>query len=156
VSSRIEDRLKSLGLKLPEPMPAAGTYVPGIVSGHHVFISGQVCFDENGEVATKGRLGAEVGIEEGYAAARLCTLQLLAQLKRTLDGDLERVGRCLKLGGFVASTPDFTQHPKVMNGASDLMVEVMGEDGRHARFAVGMAALPLGAAVEVEATFELR
>ena len=102
-----------------------------------------------------GRLGESLGVEEGQEAARLCALNLLAQAKAACDGDLDRLARCLKLGGFVACAPGFTDHPKVVNGASDLIAEAMGEPGRHARFAVGCASLPLDAAVEVEAIFEL-
>ena len=117
------------------------------------FVSGQVT-SWNGEIKYKGKLGKEVGIEEGQQAARICALNIIAQLKAVL-GDLDRVKRCLKLGVFVNSTPEFTDQPKVANGASDLMVEVFGEAGKHARFAVSAGSLPLGCAVEVDAVFEV-
>lgn len=150
----IEERLSRLGLSLPAAPAPAANYVPWTRSGALLFVSGQLPM-QGGGVAITGRLGAEVKLEEGQAAARLCALNLLAQVKAATEGDLERLRRCLKLGGFVACTPDFTDHPKVINGASDLIAEVMGEGGRHARFAVGAPSLPLAAAVEVEGIFEL-
>ena len=153
--SAIEQRLTELGLKLPLAAPPAANYVPFVVADRLVFISGQLPF-QGGGVAVRGRLGDDVGLEQGQAAARLCALNVLAQAKAAADGDLDRILRCVKLGGFVACNPDFIDHPKVINGASDLVVEVMGEAGQHARFAVGCPSLPLGAAVEVEAIFALR
>lgn len=153
--SAIERRLADLGLGLPPAAAPAANYVPFTVAGKMIFISGQLPF-QGGGVAVRGRLGDDVTLEQGQAAARLCALNVLAQAKVAADGDLERLARCIKLGGFVACTADFIDHPKVINGASDLVVEAMGDGGRHARFAVGCPSLPLGAAVEVEAIFELR
>ena len=152
--SAIEQRLAERGLALPEAPAPAANYVPFTISGKLVFISGQLPL-QGGGVAVAGRLGDTVTLEQGQAAARLCALNLLAQAKAAAGGDLDRLVRCLKLGGFVACTPAFTDQPKVINGASDLVAEVMGEAGRHARFAVGAASLPLNAAVEVEGIFEL-
>ena len=152
--SAIEDRLRELGLDLPPAPPPAANYVPWVISGDWVLISGQLPM-QGGGVAVSGQLGRDLTIEDGQAAARLCALNVLAQAKAACGGDLERLGRCLKLGGFVSCTPEFTDHPKVINGASDLIAEVMGDAGRHARFAVGCASLPLNAAVEVEAIFAL-
>lgn len=151
--SAIEQRLAERGLDLPPAAAPAANYVPYVISGSLLFISGQLPM-QGGGVAVRGRLGGGVSIEQGQAAARLCGLNLLAQAKAASGGDLDRVRRCVKLGGFVACTPEFVDHPKVINGASDLMVEAMGEAGRHARFAVGCSSLPLDAAVEVEAVFE--
>lgn len=153
MTSRIEARLAELGLTLPQAAAPVANYVPWLVSGNLLFVSGQLPM-RDGRVAVAGRLGAEVGIEEGREAARICALGILAQA-RAATGDLDRLARCLELGGFVACTPDFTEHPAVINGASDLMVAVMGDAGRHTRFAVGAPSLPLGAAVEIRATFEL-
>lgn len=152
--SAIERRLADLGFTLPDAPAPAATYVPFTVSGKLVFISGQLPL-QGGGVAVAGRLGDTVTLEHGQGAARLCALNLLAQARAATGGDLNRLARCLKLGGFVACTPDFTDHHKVINGASDLIAEVMGEAGRHARFAVGTASLPLNAACEVEGVFEL-
>ena len=154
MTSAIERRLGELGLELPELPAPAGNYVPCVRTGDLLFVSGQVPMVD-GRIVVAGRLGEDVGIEEGQRAARICALNILAQAKAALDGDLSRLARCVKLGGFVACTADFSDHPKVINGASDLLVAVMGEAGRHARFAVGAPALPLGAAVEVEAIFAL-
>lgn len=152
--SAIEERLNDLGLGLPLAAAPAANYVPFVVTGNLVVISGQLPI-QGGGVAVRGRLGDAVGVEEGQAAARLCLLNVLAQLKVATDGDLDRVKRCVRLGGFVSCTSEFIDHPKVVNGASDLLVEVMGEAGHHARAAVGCPSLPLDAAVEVEAIFEL-
>lgn len=152
MSGQIEARLAALGITLPEPAAPAANYVPFVISGKQVFISGQLPLS-GGNIACSGHLGADVSLEDGQQAARLCGINILAQVKAAL-GDLDRVARCIKLGGFVASTPEFTDQPKVINGASDLMVEVFGERGRHARFAVGAPALPLGCAVEIDAVFE--
>jgi enamine deaminase RidA (YjgF/YER057c/UK114 family) len=154
VTSAIERRLAAHGVDLPDAPAPAANYVPYTISGKLLFVAGQMPF-RDGEVAFSGRVGDEVGLEQGQAAARLCALNLLAQAKAACGGDLDRLARCLKLGGFVSCGPAFTDHPAVINGASDLMVEAMGEAGRHARFAVGCASLPRGAAVEVEAIFEL-
>lgn len=149
----VEQRLQDLGITLPVPATAVANYVPFVVTGNLVFVSGQLPL-ENGKLAVQGKLGAEIGIEDGARAARLCALGLLAQLKAAV-GDLNRVKRVVRLTAFVASTPDFTDQPKVVNGASDLMVDVLGEAGRHARVAVGAPALPLNAAVEIDGIFEI-
>ncbi len=154
MAGTIDARLKELGIELPKAAAPAANYVPYTISGKLVFIAGQVTI-WNGELRFLGRLGETLSVEEGYQAARLCGLNILAQLKAACDGDLDRVVRCVKLGGFVNSTPDFTDQPKVVNGASDLMVEVLGDKGRHARFAVAAPSLPLGVSVEVDAVFEI-
>ncbi|MCH9019514.1 MAG: RidA family protein [Proteobacteria bacterium] len=154
MAGAIDARLSQLGIELPEAAAPVANYVAYAASGNQVYVSGQVTA-WNGEFRFIGRLGQEFGVDEGYQAARLCALNLIAQVKAACGGDLDRVVRCVKLGGFVNSTPDFTDQPKVINGASDLMVEVFGDKGRHARFAVGAATLPLGVAVEVDAVFEI-
>ena len=154
MTSAIERRLAGRGLSLPPAAAPAGSYVPSTISGKLLLVSGQLPI-RNGKVVVTGRLGEDLGVEEGQEAARLCALNLLAQAKAACEGDLDRLGRCLKLGGFVSCAPGFTDHAKVINGASDLIAEAMGDQGRHARFAVGCASLPLDAAVEVEAIFEL-
>ena len=146
----IEQRLKEMGVVLPKPSAPAANYLPFVRHGDLLFISGQVPF-ENGAVAVKGKLGAGVSLEDGRRAARICAINVLAQISAGLDGDLERVVRFLRVTGFVASAPDFTDQPQVINGASDFFVEVLGDAGRHSRAAVGMAALPMDAAVEVDA-----
>jgi enamine deaminase RidA (YjgF/YER057c/UK114 family) len=155
MAASIAERLQELGIELPAPAAAAANYVPVRQTENLLVVSGQLPM-ENGAVRYKGKLGGGVGLEEGQAAARLCAINILAQVKTACGGDLERIAACVRLGGFVACTPDFTEHPKVVNGASDLMVEVLGEIGRHARAAVGVPSLPFDAAVEVEAMFELR
>ncbi len=150
----ITDRLNELGITLPDAPAPAANYVPFVVSGSQVFISGQISQTTAG--LTKGRLGHDFSIEQGAEAARSCAISLLAQLGKAVDGDWSRVVRAVKLVGFVNSTPDFTDQPKVINGASDLMVAVLGDAGRHARSAVSAASLPFGVAVEVEAIFEIR
>lgn len=152
--SKIEYRLKELGIQLPTPNAPVANYVPYVVSGKLVFISGQVTIAPDG-LKFVGKLGAEISLEDGKAAAKLCAVNLLAQLKSACGGDLDRVKQVLRLGGFVNCLSDFTQMPQVVNGASDLMVQVFGDAGKHARAAVGVASLPLGVAVEVEAMFEL-
>jgi enamine deaminase RidA (YjgF/YER057c/UK114 family) len=153
MSGRIEARLKELGIALPAQAAPAANYVPFVVTGNLVFVSGQLPF-ANGELRHKGIVGAGVSVEDAQAAARLCALNLIAQVKSAVE-DLDMIARVVRLGGFVASAPSFTDQSKVVNGASDLMVEVFGEPGRHARAAVGVAVLPLGAAVEVEGVFEV-
>ena len=145
----IDQRLAELGVTLPEPAAPVAAYVPAVEIGGLLHISGQISFAEDGSLI-KGRLGEDVDIDGGIAAARRCGVMLLAQMKAAL-GSLDRVERIVKLGVFVNSTPDFTAQPKVANGASELMQDVFGEAGRHARSAVGVAALPLGVAVEVDA-----
>lgn len=154
MAGKIDQRLKEQGIELPPANAPVGNYVPFVRSGDLLFISGQIPLVD-GKPGFVGTLGAELDVADGAAAARVCALAILAQAKEALGGDLDRVTRCVKLTGFVASTPDFVDHPKVVNGASDLMVEVFGDAGRHARAAVGMAALPAGVAVEVEAIFEV-
>ncbi|MBU3031541.1 RidA family protein [Paracoccus marinaquae] len=149
----IEATLAEKGITLPDAPAPAANYVPFVQSGNLVFISGQISADANGLI--KGRLGDGMSVEDGAAAARRCGLALIAQLKSAI-GDLDRVARVVKLTGFVNSTGDFTDQPKVINGCSDLMVEVFGEAGRHARAAVSAPALPLGVAVEIEAVFEVK
>lgn len=149
----VEQTLADKGITLPAaPMPAAN-YVPFVQSGNLVFISGQISADDNGLIT--GKLGDTTSLEDGTAAARRCGLALIAQLKAAI-GNLDRVTRVVKLTGFVNSTPDFIDQPKVINGCSDLMVEVFGEAGRHARAAVSAPSLPFGVAVEIEAVFEVR
>jgi len=149
----VEQTLADKGITLPEaPMPAAN-YVPFVQTGNLVFISGQISADENGLIT--GKLGDGTSVDDGVAAARRCGLALIAQLKAAI-GDLDRVTRVVKLTGFVNSTPDFTDQPKVINGCSDLMVEVFGDAGRHSRAAVSAPSLPFGVAVEIEAIFEVK
>jgi enamine deaminase RidA (YjgF/YER057c/UK114 family) len=149
----IESRLKELGITLAKPAAPVANYVSFAVVGDLVHVSGQVSRDEGGPIT--GKLGAGVDAEAGAKAARTCAVQLIAQLREACGGDLERLVRVVKLTGFVNSAPDFTDQPKVINGASDLMVEVFGDKGKHARSAVGVAALPLGVAVEVEGVFQI-
>ncbi len=143
------------GIILPVPAKAVAAYIPFVITGKLVFISGQLPY-ENGAVAYKGRAGLEVGMEAAQKAARLCALNVLAQLHLATGGDLDAVERCVKLGGFIASAPDFYDQPQVMNGASELIEEVFGDMGRHARFAVGVSNLPKQATVEIDAIFSLR
>ena len=153
MAGRIDTRIADLGITLPDaPMPAAN-YVPFVQTGNLVMVSGQISQGPDGLIL--GRLGETMDVAGGQGAARACALNLIAQLKVAAGGDLDRVTRVVRLGGFVNSAPDFTDHPKVINGASDLMVEVFGDAGRHARAAVGVAALPLGVAVEIDGIFEL-
>ncbi len=153
--SKAEERLAGLGLELPVAAAPVANYVGYTVSGKTVYVSGQLPF-KDGKLTVTGRLGAGVSIEDGYAAGRQCGLNILAHLKAACGGDLDRVARVLRLGGFVNSTPEFTDAPKCVNGASDLMVAVFGDAGKHARAAVGVASLPAGAAVEVDAIVELK
>ena len=153
-TSPIARRLADLGVVLPDPPAAVASSVPFVRIGNLVFVSGQLPF-ENGALAVTGKLGGGLDLEAGIRAARLCAVNLLAQIRAAAGGDQERVRRVVRLGGFVAATPDFTDHPKVMNGASDLIVAVLGEAGRHARTAVGVPSLPLDAACEIEALVEL-
>jgi enamine deaminase RidA (YjgF/YER057c/UK114 family) len=150
----IEKRLSSLGITLPAPVSPIANYVPFVLTGNMLVVSGQLCLGADGKLVAKGQLGAGVSIEDGQKAARACAINLLAQLKAAL-GDFDKVVRVIRLGGFINSAPGFVEGAKVMNGASDLMVEVFGENGRHARSTVGVAALPADAAVEVEGSFEV-
>jgi enamine deaminase RidA (YjgF/YER057c/UK114 family) len=149
----VEDRLAALGISLPQPVAPVANYVPFVRSGSLVHISGQISIDAEGGI--KGVVGQDVDLERGIAAARLCGVNLIAQMKAACEGDLRRVKRVVKLGGFVQAGPDFFDIPKVVNGCSDLMVEAFGEAGRHARSAVGVYRLPLNFAVEVDAVVEI-
>lgn len=151
--SAIEARLAELGVTLSDAPAPAANYVPFVVSGKTVYVSGQVSAGPEGLIA--GKLGADLDVAAGAAAAKACALSLIAQAKKAAGGDLDRIARVVKLVGFVNSTPDFGDQPKVINGASDFFVEVFGDKGRHARSAVSAASLPFGVAVEIEAVFEL-
>lgn len=151
---QIAARLKELGIELPEPAVPQANYVGNVITGNLIFTAGQIPL-KNGKAEFIGKLGRDLTVEQGYEAAKLCAINVLAQVKAAL-GDLDRVVRCVKLTGFVNSTPDFGNQPKVINGASDLMVAVLGDKGKHARSAVGMADLPSGVATEVEGIFEFR
>jgi enamine deaminase RidA (YjgF/YER057c/UK114 family) len=154
--SLIDKRLQDLKITLPAAAAPVANYVPAVITGHLLVISGQVCYGPDGKLDPRhtGKLGGTVSPEAGKEAARLCGLNVLAQAKAAL-GNLDRIVRCVRLGGFINATPDFITLPAIMNGASDLMVEVLGDKGRHARSTVGMAALPMDCAVEVEAMFEI-
>jgi enamine deaminase RidA (YjgF/YER057c/UK114 family) len=152
--SQIEKRLAELGITVPSPAKPVATYVGWVKTGNLVFVSGQVTL-RDGKFEYQGKLGKEFGIEDGAKAARLCAVNVIAQLKDACGGNLDRVKRIVKLVGFVNAVPEFTDHPKVINGASDLLVEVFGDKGKHARSAVGMGSLPLNVAVEVEAIAEI-
>ncbi|MCA0317028.1 MAG: RidA family protein [Proteobacteria bacterium] len=154
MAGKIEDKLASLGIVLPATTAPLANYVPARRHGGQVYISGQVPA-EGGKDKFTGKLGSDYSVEEGQAAARLCAVNILAQLKQALDGDLDRVVGVIRLGGFVNAEPDFRDHPKVINGASDLMVEVFGDAGRHARAAVGCYSLPRNVPVEIDAIFEV-
>jgi enamine deaminase RidA (YjgF/YER057c/UK114 family) len=156
MSGIIEARLLALGITLPVPAAPVANYLPYRISGNLLILAGQVCFGPDGKIAPRhqGKLGGTVAVAAGIEAARFCAINLLAQAKAAL-GDLDRITACLRLGGFIAATPDFTGVPAIMNGASDLMVEVLGEAGKHARSTIGVAVLPMDCAVEVEAIFEI-
>ncbi len=153
MSQTIETRLAELGVTLPEAAAPAANYVPYVITGNQLFISGQLPMGANG-LEHVGKLGDQLSVKEGKSAARLCAINLLAQAKAA-TGDLEKVVRLVKIVGFVNSTADFAQQPQVINGASDFLVEAMGDKGRHARSAVSAASLPFGAGVEIEAIFEI-
>lgn len=154
MAGTVEKKLAELGITLPTPTAPVANYVPFVRTGNVLVISGQICFDNDGKLVAKGKLGGGVSIEDGAKAARASAILLLAQLKAAL-GDLDKVVRVVRLGGFINSMPDFIDGPKVMNGASDLMVTAFGDKGRHARTTIGVAALPADAAVEVEGMFEV-
>jgi enamine deaminase RidA (YjgF/YER057c/UK114 family) len=154
MAGRVDAKLELLGVALPTPMAPLANYVPFVVTGSLVFVSGQVPAAD-GKIAFAGKVGDGVSVEDGAAAARTCLINVLAQLKVACAGDLDRVVRVVRLGGFIASPPGFTQHAVVMNGASDLAVAVFGEAGRHARTTIGVPALPGDAAVEVDGVFEI-
>ncbi|MEO3434415.1 RidA family protein [Inquilinus sp. CAU 1745] len=154
MAGTIDARLKELGVTLPQAAAPAANYVPAVRSGAMLYISGQLPM-ANGEIKVKGKLGGGVSLEDGAEAARLCALNIVAQAKAALDGDLDRVVRVVKLVGFVNSAPDFTDQPKVVNGASNMMADIFGDKGKHARSAVGVGALPFDVSVEVEAILEV-
>jgi len=154
MSGKIESRLAALGIELPQASAPAANYVPFVRDGNTLYVSGQVPVGPNGFL--NGKLGDNYTVEQGAEAARLCGLFLLAQVKAACDGDLDRLDQVLKLTGFVNSTLDFGDQPKVINGASDLMVEVLGDAGRHSRSAVSAASLPFGVPVEIEGIFRLK
>jgi enamine deaminase RidA (YjgF/YER057c/UK114 family) len=155
MTGRIDARLTELGLTLPSAAPPVATYVPFVRTGDLIHISGQIARGVDG-TPTTGVLGAGTSVEEGATAAATCALALIAQMKAACGGDLDRVVQVVKLNGFVASAPGFGDQPKVVNGASDLMVAVFGDAGKHARSAVGVAALPLGVSVEIDAVVQVR
>ncbi len=150
----VEQKLAELGIVLPTPAAPVANYVPFVRTGNLLVISGQLCFDAEGKLVATGKLGGGVSIEDAQQAARACAINLLAQIKAAL-GDLDKVARVVRLGGFISSVPGFVDGPKVMNGASDLMVAAFGDRGRHARTTIGVAVLPADAAVEVEGMFEV-
>lgn len=154
MAGKVEARLTEKGVELPAVAAPQGAYVPYITSGNLVFLAGQLPM-LGGEIQVKGKLGQDVSLEEGQHAARICGLNLIAQLRQACGGDLDRVKRVVKLTGFVNATPDYDAQPKVINGVSELMAEVFGDAGQHARAAVGAGSLPLNVAVEVEGIFEI-
>jgi enamine deaminase RidA (YjgF/YER057c/UK114 family) len=153
MSDRVERRLKELGITLPQIQVPWANYVSVVVSGSLVYLSGQLPSLDG--VLVKGKLGAELSVDDGRKAARMCALNMLPHLRQACGGNLDRVVRCVEIGGFVNATPDFAEHPIVLNGASEFLVEVFGEAGRHTRFAVGVASLPFNFAVEVKGIFEI-
>jgi enamine deaminase RidA (YjgF/YER057c/UK114 family) len=154
MANMIEQRLKELSIELDEASVPAGSYVPYVVTNNLVFISGQLPFI-NGKLTIKGKVGENVTIDDAIKMSEACAKALLSQLKAACNGNLDKVKKVIKLGGFVASSPDFTDQPKVINGASDLIVNIFGDKGKHARFAVGVAALPLNVPVEIDGVFEI-
>src|ERR1700755_2911334 len=154
MAGTVKKSLAELGIVLPEPVAPVANYVPFVRTGNFMVVSGQLCLDAEGKLVAKGQLAGDVSIDDGVKAARACAINILAQLKAAL-GDLDKIARVVRLGGFINSAPGFVDHPKVMNGASDLMVAAFGAKGRHARTTIGVSGLPLGAAVEVEAAFEV-
>ena len=154
MSTNIEDKLKNLGIVLPSAPAPAANYVPYVKTGSTLYVSGQISQNESGFIT--GKLGLNLSTEEGYQAARYCAILLISQLKLACNGDLNKVESVVRLGGFVNSVPDFLDHPKVINGASDLMVEIFGDKGKHSRAATGASSLPFGVAVEVDGIFEIQ
>ena len=150
----IDDRIKKLDIILPQAKPPVGSYLATKIIGNLLFISGQISVDENGKLI-KGKVGKELNTEAGYNAAKRCALSIIAQVKKACDNDLSKIKSCVKLTGFVNSTDDFTEQPKVINGASDLIASVFGDTGMHTRAAISTNSLPLGVSVEVDAIFEL-
>ena len=151
---KIEDKINKLKITLPEAKAPVGSYVASKISGNLLFISGQISINENGELI-KGKVGKDLNTDQGYDAAKRCGLSLVAQAKEACNGDLSKIKSCIKLTGFVNSTEDFIEQPKVINGASDLIVSIFGDAGMHTRAAVSTNSLPLGVSVEVDAIFEL-
>ena len=149
-----EKKIQELKIKLPEAKPPVGSYVATKITGNFLFISGQISIEENGELI-KGKIGKDLSTEQGYDAAKRCGLSIVAQAKVACNGDLSKIKSCIKLTGFVNSTEDFTEQPKVINGASDLIAAIFGDAGMHTRAAVSTNSLPLGVSVEVDAIFEL-
>jgi enamine deaminase RidA (YjgF/YER057c/UK114 family) len=154
MAGTVERKLGELGISLPKVTPPIANYVPSVRTGNLLVVSGQLCLGPDGKLVATGKLGGGVSTENGARAARACAINLLAQIKAAI-GDLDHVTRVVRLGGFISSVPGFLDGPKVMNGASDLIVEAFGDKGRHARTTVGVAVLPLDAAVEVEGMFEI-
>ena len=154
MAGKLEANLAKIGVTLPDAPAPAANYVPYVVSGNMVYVSGQISMDASGLIT--GKLGDDFSVEDGAAAAKVCAINLLAQVKAACDGDLDRLVRVVKLGGFVNSTSDFTDQPKVINGCSDFMVEALGDLGRHARSAVSCPSLPLGVAVEIDGVFQIK
>ena len=154
MAGTVEKKLTDLGVVLPKAASPVANYVPFVRTGNFMVVSGQLCLDAEGKLVAKGQLGGGVSVDDGVKAARACAINILAQLKAAL-GDLDKIARVVRLGGFINSVPDFIDGPKVMNGASDLMVTAFGDTGRHARTTIGVAALPADAAVEVEGMFEV-
>ena len=150
----INDRIKKLGIILPQAKPPVGSYVATKIIGNLLFISGQISIDENGKLI-KGKVGKDLSVDDGYNAAKRCGLSIVSQAKEACDGDLSKIKSCIKLTGFVNSTDDFTDQPKVINGASDLIASIFDKAGMHTRAAISTNSLPLGVSVEVDAIFEL-
>ena len=153
--SKIEEKLKSLNIAVPQPLAPVANYVGFVKSGNQVFVSGQLPI-ENGELKYVGKVGSKISIEDAQKAARICAINIIAQIKLACEGNLERVVRCVKLGVFVNGEADFIDHPVVANGASDLIADVFGDAGKHARAAVGSGSLPRGVSVEIDAIFEIK
>ena len=149
-----QENLDNLNIELPEAKAPVGNYVATKISGKLLFISGQISINEKGELI-KGKLGRDLNTESGYNAAKRCAISIIAQIKQVCDGDLSKIKSCIKITGFVNSTEDFTEQPKVINGASDFITSIFGDNGKHARAAVSSNSLPLGVSVEVDAIFEL-
>jgi enamine deaminase RidA (YjgF/YER057c/UK114 family) len=154
MAGTVEKKLAELGIALPTPTTPSANYIPFVRAGSLIFVSGQICLDASGKAVAKGKLGAGVSIEDGQKAARTCAINVLAQVKAAI-GDLDNVRRVVRLGGYINSDPGFLEGPKVMNGASDIMVAVFGDKGRHSRTTIGVAVLPGDAAVEVDGVFEV-
>ncbi|HVJ54469.1 MAG TPA: RidA family protein [Aliidongia sp.] len=155
MSKTISGRVAELGLELPKAGAPAANYVPFVITGNLVFLAGQIC-QWQGERPYVGKVGGKISVEDGVKAAQLCGLNILAWIKEVVNDDFDRVTRCVRLGGFVNSEPTFVEQPRIVNGCSDLIVNVFGDKGRHARTAVGTNVLPFDVAVEVEAIFEIR